>query len=354
MVKLALLALAWQLALPGWHYEFPRDHGSHPDFKTEWWYFTGNLKAKDGHEFGYQLTFFRQGVIPAGEKVSATSRFVARQFSFAHFAISDLSLGKFFFDQSMSRGTFGEAGFGDGNRLAWIEDSSLELRPDGAFHLAGRDGGKALDLVLRSSKPPAIHGRDGVSQKADGAGRASHYYSFTRLETTGSLSIDGRTYDVTGSSWFDHEWASNQLAADQVGWDWFSLQFDDGSELMLFQLRKQEGGRDHWSGGSFIAADGAVTRIANDDFSLTPSAPWKSPASGGEYPERWALSIPSLQLEASVVSRLKDQELRLSPIAYWEGSISVSGTRKGSPIRGLGYLEMTGYAGRVVGLQAGE
>ena len=354
MLKLACLALAWQLAMPGWPYEFPRDHGNHAGFKTEWWYFTGNLRAEDGREFGYQLTFFRQGIAPPAEPAVARSRFVARDLKFAHFTISDLSRGKFHFGQTLSRGAFGEAGFDDGRRLAWIDGLSLELRDDGAFHLVGRDTEKSVDLILKSTKPPAIHGVDGLSRKADGEGRASHYYSFTRLETAGRISIGGDAFPVEGRSWFDHEWASNQLAAHQVGWDWFSLQFDDGSELMLFQLRTKDGGRDRWSGGSFIAADGGVTRIANEDFALEPSARWKSVKSGAEYPMRWRVRVPKLGLDVAVATRMDDQELRLNPIVYWEGAVRAEGARSAQKISGRGYLEMTGYAGRVVGLQAGD
>ncbi|MDD5199741.1 MAG: lipocalin-like domain-containing protein [Terrimicrobiaceae bacterium] len=344
----------WQLALPGWHYEFPRDHRNHPGFKTEWWYFTGNLQAKDGRAFGYQLTFFRQGVIPPAERLSGGSRFITADLKFAHFALSDLSRGKFLFNQLLSRGAFGEAGFDDGRRIAWIDACSLELRPGGAFHLVGRDAGKSFDLTLRSAKPPAIHGENGVSQKADGAGRASHYYSLTRLETSGTVTTGGETLSVSGLSWFDHEWASNQLAPHQVGWDWFSLQFADGTELMLFQLRTKNGDRDHWSGGSWIGAGGAVTRIANADFTLDPIATWKSASTGAAYPTGWRLRVPRLALDVEVAARMNDQELRLKPIAYWEGAVSASGTRDGKPATAAGYLEMTGYAGAVVGLQAGE
>jgi len=344
----------WRLALPGWHYEFPRDHRDHPGFKTEWWYFTGNLRAVDGREFGYQLTFFRQGVIPPAERKSGVSRFITTDLKFAHFAISDISRDRFFFGQRLSRGAFGEAGFGDGSRLAWIEGCSLELRPDGAFHLVGHDGEKAIDLTLRGAKPPAIHGENGVSRKADGAGRASHYYSLTRLESGGSLTLGGETFAVNGSSWFDHEWASNQLGADQVGWDWFSLQFADGTELMLFQIRTKAGGRDRWSGGSWIAADGAVTRIENSDFMLEPAATWRSPATGARYPTRWRVRVPKLGLDVAVSARMDDQELRLKPVAYWEGAVAATGTRAGQAVSGRGYLEMTGYAGAVVGLQSAE
>ncbi len=348
------LALAWLLALPGWRYEFPRDHGNHPDFKTEWWYFTGNLRAADGRDLGYQLTFFRQGVVPPEERRAGGSRFLTTDLKLAHFAVSDLSRGKFYFGQQLSRGAFGEAGFDDGERLAWIAGSSLERGTDGSFHLVGRDAEKSLDLTLVPSKPPAIHGENGVSQKADGAGRASHYYSLPRLATRGTVTIGGETRAVDGTSWFDHEWASNQLAVGQVGWDWFSLQFDDGTEMMLFQLRTKDGGRDRWSGGSWIAADGAVTRIANEDFALEPGAVWKSGATGAAYPEKWRVRVPKLGLDVEVAARMSDQELRLDPVAYWEGAVSARGTRAGRPVAGAGYLEMTGYAGAVVGLQSGN
>jgi predicted secreted hydrolase len=343
----------WKLASPGWHYEFPRDHGNHADFKTEWWYFTGNLRGTGGREFGYQLTFFRQGMIPPGERRAQSSRFITNDLKFAHFAISDLSRSRFFYEQILSRGAFGEAGFGE-PRLAWIGDCSVELLPNGDFHLVGRDAEKSLDLTLHPSKPPVIHGSDGVSQKADGAGRASHYYSLTRLETRGSVGIGKEKIEVAGLSWFDHEWATNQLGKQQVGWDWFSLQFEDGAELMLFQIRTEGGGRDRWSGGSWIDLDGKITRIGNDDFTLEPSSPWKSKVTGASYPLRWRIRIPKLDFEATVDARQPDQELKLSPVAYWEGAVRASGKRAGRDVRGSGYLEMTGYSGAVVGLHAPE
>jgi predicted secreted hydrolase len=350
LLPLSAQANEWRSALPGWLYEFPRDHGSHPGFKTEWWYFTGNLATKDGREFGYQLTFFRQGVSP--DLQNATSRFVTRDLKFAHFAITDLGSGKFLFGQALSRGAFGEAGFSDGPRLAWIDGHSLELRSDGSFHLVGRDAEKSLDLTLRPSRSPVIHGESGLSRKGDGEGRASQYYSHTRLETTGAVSIGGESWEVAGSSWFDHEWATNQLGADQAGWDWFSLQFEDGSELMLFQLRKKTGGRDRWSGGTWVAPNGSQTRISNDDFTLEPSGFWKSPGTAASYPLQWRIRVPKLDLDIDVVARMPDQELRLKPVVYWEGVVKATG--RDDKRRGVGYLEMTGYAGRVVGLSESE
>jgi len=342
----------WQLALLGWSYKFPNDHGAHPDFKTEWWYFTGNLKSDDGKEFGYQLTFFRQGVRPPSDRSPTTSRFVVNHVQFVHFAISDLSDGQFYFHQDLTRGAFGESGFNRNDRLTWVENNKLELLPDGGFRIVGQGPSKSIDLILKPAKPLVLHGNDGISQKAAGPGRASHYYSFTRLTTTGELRIGDDTFPVRGLSWYDHEWATNQLTTDQKGWDWFSLQFDDGSELMLFQIRTNDGGRDPFSGGTFIHADGSTTPIKDPDFALKPLRTWKSDASGANYPVTWELTIDSLDLKLDISARVDNQELVLSPISYWEGSIRAVGTRSGRRVSALGYLEMTGYAGPIVGIQA--
>ncbi len=337
----------WRVALPGWEYRFPRDHGNHSDFKTEWWYFTGNLTASDGREFGYQLTFFRQGVL--ADDLITLSRFVTKDIKFAHFALSDLSKPQFLFRQKISRGAFGEAGFDQGQRLAWIDDWSCDW--DGAFHIKARNGETKLELDLKPLKEPVIQGQKGVSQKSTGAGEASHYYSMTRLQTTGRLTIDGQELQVEGLSWFDHEWATNQLAADQVGWDWFSLQFDDNTELMLFQLRKRDGSRDEHSSGIFVAADGSTAFISNVDFSIEPGKTWTSEVSKGVYPIEWKITIPKLDLAFNVKAAAENQELTLSPISYWEGAVRAEGTRQGKAVKAKGYLEMTGYGSEVVGMQ---
>lgn len=341
-------AAEWRIAEPGWRYEFPRDHGNHPDFKTEWWYFTGNLRAQDGREFGFQLTFFRQG-IDRSEDIIPMSRFVTRDVKFAHFTVSDLAARKFHFFQKTSRGAYGEAGFDNRNRLAWIENWECDSTPEG-FTLKASQGGVEVDLALRSPKKAVIHGADGVSRKGAEPGQASHYYSFTRLETSGSVKLDGVEIPVTGTSWFDHEWATNQLGKNQVGWDWFSLQFEDGSELMLFQLRTKDGGRDEHSAGTLVDASGRQTPLGSGDFSLEPMQAWKSPT-GAAYPVAWRLKVPSLALDVEVHAAMEDQELRLQPIVYWEGAVRASGTREGKPVAAKGYLEMTGYAGPVRGMQ---
>jgi predicted secreted hydrolase len=341
----------WRVALPGWRYEFPRDHRAHRECKTEWWYFTGNLRDAGGRRFGYQLTFFRQGVRALSARAATTSRFVVDDVKFAHFAITDVAAEKFRHWQKLSRGAFGEAGF-DTERLAWIEDWGLTLAPNGGFVLRAAEGDARIEITLDPRKPWAIHGEDGVSQKADGAGRASHYYSGTRMATRGALTLDGRRTEVTGESWFDHEWATNQLTAEQVGWDWFSLQLDDGAELMLYQMRTRAGGADPNSSGTFIAPDGTTQRLRRDDYQLTATSHWTSRTTGGRYPIAWRLAVPSLGLAAEIRTPVREQELVLEPIAYWEGVVDLEGTRGGAKLRGHGYMELTGYAGALVGLSS--
>ena len=360
-ISIALLALSavppaaeepdWALALPGWKYEFPRDHFAHPDFKTEWWYFTGNLTAEDGRELGFQLTFFRQGT-RRGE--NTVTRFAVDDIKLAHFAVTDIGEGKFRYAQKVSRGAFGEAGFSDGDRISWIDDWSLQLTGPRKFRLEAKDPEFALALDLTSAKEPVFHGENGVSQKSAGEGRASHYYSFTRLAAEGTLTLGGRLIPVKGWSWFDQEWATNQLTENQTGWDWLSLQFEDGTELMLFQIRLKDGGRDPFSHGTWIDAEGNATAVKNKDFELVPGRIWTSDETGGDYPVEWKLRIPKLELELDVSAAMDAQELVLRPISYWEGSVRARGIRGSQEVLGRGYLEMTGYAGGLVGLPGPE
>lgn len=341
----------WRVAEPGWRYEFPRDHGNHRDFKTEWWYFTGNLHAPDGREFGYQLTFFRQGITQADDRIPL-SRFVTGDIKFAHFTVSDLAGKKFHFFQKISRGAYGDAGFAKEGRLAWIDD--WQCAAGETFSLRAAEGNVAIDLNLRPAKPPVIHGTDGFSRKGAATGQASHYYSLTRLATSGTLRLGNEEISVSGESWFDHEWATNQLGENQVGWDWFSLQFRDGSELMVFQLRTRDGGVDPHSAGTFVGADGRVTALSAADFSLEPLGQWRSPATDASYPVTWRLDVKSLGMTVEVKAASENQELLLQPITYWEGAVRAAGTRQGQTVEAKGYLEMTGYAGPVRGMQAGR
>ena len=345
LLGLCVTAAEWKTAEPGWKYEFPRDHRPHRDFKTEWWYFTGNLFDAEGNRFGYELTFFRQGITPVAERDPNASRFLVDDLKFAHFAITDVAKKQFHFEQKTSRGAFGEAGFDDANRLAWIEDWTLTASGENNFDLTASSEAATIDLHLRAVKPPIIHGENGVSVKATGGSSASHYYSIPRLETTGEIILNGRARPVRGESWFDREWSSSQLGKDQVGWDWLCLQLEDGAELMLYRMRLENGQAEPSSSGTWIAPDGTTTHLRASDFQMIPTASWKSKTSGAEYPIGWRIILPGQRAEFTVRTALDDQELKLGPITYWEGAIDATGTRDGKAIKGRGYLELTGYAG---------
>lgn len=361
MILLLLLPLCasgqspWRLALPGWRYEFPRDHRPHPEFKTEWWYFTGNLRDGAGRELGYQLTFFRQGIRPPSARGGTSSRLLMNELPFAHFAVSEPAAKRFEFQQKLSRGAFGKAGFGVGERIAWIDDWQLTMDAAEVFRLRAAGGEAALDLEVRNAKPAwAVHGAGGISQKSAGVGRASHYYSGTRLATRGTLTLGGERREVAGESWFDHEWATNQLTPEQAGWDWFSLQLDDGTELMLYQMRLRDGGIDPHSSGTWIDAGGNTRHLTRDDYRLAPIRFWTSKETKARYPIAWQLEAPRLGLSLTIDTPLPGQELALKSIAYWEGMIRAAGTRDGRAVRGHGYMELTGYAGALAGLSSPE
>ena len=351
LLATAATAAEWRSAEPGWQYEFPRDHHAHDDFKTEWWYFTGNLSDAAGHRFGYQLTFFRQGIRPSGERDPAVSRFVVGDLKFAHFTVTDVSGNRFRFEQKTNRGAFGEAGFDDGERLAWIDSWTLRMTADGAFHLVAEGKDAAIDLRLAPRKPPAIHGEGGLSQKAFGEGHASHYYSLTRLETAGDLRLGVKHSAVHGDSWFDHEWATNQLAPEQVGWNWLSVHFDNGTELMLYQMRLANGEPDPTSSGTWIAEDGSTTHLPGSAFRMIPAHWWTSPKSGAKYPIGWQIELPERHLRFEVRPMVDAQELTLLPLTYWEGAVEINGSENEKPVTGRGYLELTGYGSPLRELQ---
>lgn len=340
---LALLGLLhastspYRVALPGYHYEFPRDHFSHPDYQTEWWYYTGNLHTAEGRHFGFELTFFRVGVDRDPKPAAVWD---VRDIWMAHLALSDLDGNRFFYSERLNRSGAGIAGASFDERRVW--NGNWRTQWSGDFKsqvLTAFDEKFSFDLSLRTEKPPVIHGKDGVSQKSAGAGHASHYISFTRLITDGTIVLEGKKFAVTGLSWMDHEFSTDQLAPDQTGWDWFCMQFDDGSELMLFHLRRKDGSPDPFSAGTFIDKQGRATALTHTDFTTTPGKEWASPETKVHYPVAWKVRVPSLGIDVSITTRLPQQELAsripASP-SYWEGAIEISGTRKG-----IGYLEMT-------------
>lgn len=336
-------APAWLPASPTRLLRFPADHASHPAYKTEWWYYTGHLTGESGHRYGYELTFFRQGV---DRSPTATSAWHADQVYLAHFAITDIDWQRFQYRERINRPGLGIAGAETARYRTWNDDwIAQEL---GSTHqLSARDGDMALDLLLDSTRPPVAHGDHGYSRKGSCASCASHYYSLTRLGSRGWLTLGGKAERVTGLSWMDHEFGSGQLEADQRGWDWFSLQVSDGSDLMLYRLRRQDGTVVPESSGTFVAPDGRIAALRRDQTQLKTTATWRSPASRAVYPMAWTLAVPSQGLQLDVTPSLQNQELqtrRSTGVTYWEGAVTARGTHHGKAVTGQGYVEMTGYA----------
>jgi predicted secreted hydrolase len=333
----------YRAALPGYRFEFPRDHFNHPDFQTEWWYYTGNLKSPDGHRFGFELTFFRQAVTRDPAKNSAWD---VRDLYVAHLALTDLENQRFFHAERTNRSGPGIAGVNQKDALIWNGNWQVQWRGD-EQGLQAVDDRFELHLTLRTEKRPVIHGENGVSQKASGPGRASHYISLTRLGAQGSIQLNGKDFTVVGLAWMDHEFFTHQLEPDQAGWDWLSLQLADNTELMLFRIRRKDGSIDPYSAGTFVDSLGRSTHLRQTDFVVEPEGKtWASPETHAVYPIAWKIEIPRLGLTLQVSTPLASQELagntRLSP-SYWEGAISLIGRRETQPLQGVGYLEMTGY-----------
>lgn len=338
-------------ATAGYQYTFPRDHGSHPAFQTEWWYYTGHLQSKNGRTFGFELTFFRRAV-PPGDIKTLPSKWSIRHIYLAHFAVTDITGRRFHFSEKISREGLGKAGADESRLRVWIDDWHAEAAtdPTGAHTLVAHDKTHALALTLEPAKPLVTHGAAGISRKGKDVGQASHYYSFTRLATTGRLTINGEQFDVTGTSWMDHEFSSGDLGADQVGWDWFSIQLEDNTELMLYRMRLKDGSSDLASSGTAVSMDGRARHLEVTDFQIESTGTWTSPESKATYPSRWKLTFPSLALVVEIMPLLADQELRTSrssQVTYWEGAVAVTGTKQGKPVKGHGYVELTGYAERL-------
>ena len=327
---------------------FPKDFGPHPDYQTEWWYYTGNLEGEKGERFGYQLTIFRRAVLPDIDRAERESAWATEQIYMGHFALSDLSTGEHYAFERFVRGAAGLAGAQAEPYQVWLENWGIEQISESQYRLTAKQDEIALDLLLEDLKGPILHGDRGYSQKGPEKGNASHYYSQTRLESSGTLQTPNGSYQVSGLSWKDHEFSTSALSAGQVGWDWFSIQLVDGSELMVFQIRRSDGSIDPFSSGTWISPNGEVILLERKDFEIQVEDSWRSPNSGAEYPSKWILNIPLLDLNLAVSPLLADQELNVS-YNYWEGAVDVDGTAKGASISGSGYVEMTGYASSIEG-----
>jgi predicted secreted hydrolase len=340
-------AVSWKRASPDRLLTLPADHSSHPDYKLEWWYYTGHLQTVEGRRFGYQLTFFRIGIAPV---VSNRSTWAVRDVFLAHAALTDISRRRFRYAERLNRAGPGWAGAAENRYRVWNEDWQASLDA-GEHHLQAtvRSVGDTfrLDLRLADDRPPVLHGLRGYSPKGTSPGNASHYYSLPRMPTRGTITIDGQSLAVTGTSWMDHEFGTSMLEAQQLGWDWFGLHLDDGRSLMLYRFRRADGRDDSHNQATLVEADGRSRTLSLAGAAIRPERFWHSVASGARYPVAWRLELPREQMTLSVTASVDDQELRATEAAgltYWEGAANVAGTAAGRPMTGRGYVEMTGYA----------
>jgi predicted secreted hydrolase len=321
-------------------FRFPEDHGPHFDFRNEWWYFTGNLEERASkNRYGFQLVFFRNALAPG--RAEGDSPWRTHQSWMAHFALTDAESGQFHPFERFSRGTMELAGAKSKPFSVWLDDWSVSETNKG-WRLQASEEEVSINLELVPQGPPILQGDRGLSHKSGEPGNASYYYSIPRLAAEGDIELDGRQHPVNGLVWLDREWSTSALGEDQAGWDWFSLQLSDGTDLMFYRLRKKDGSADPYSAGSLLRRDGTQIALAADDVQLEELDHWQSPK-GGRYPISWRLRIPGQAIELEVRPVLESQELDLY-VRYWEGAVDVSGSRAGQPLKGRGYLEMTGYA----------
>jgi len=329
-------------------FNFPQDLGAHPDYFLEWWYYTGNLQGDNGEEFGYQFTLFRRGLTP-GEMTGRTSEWASNQVYFAHFTVTDVAGQTFEFHERFSRGSPELSGVQAKPYHVWLDDWDVQaVGTDmlGTTNLAqiprqtrlqAKEGQIALDLMLEPTKPAALQGNNGLSQKSFEPGNASYYYSLTNNKTSGTMTTPRGTFQVTGNSWKDHEWSTSKLAAGGLGWDWFALKLDNQTEVMFYYIRLEGGKIEPASEGTLIDPAGRVRIIPQTAVKVTPLNYWNSPESGARYPIEWQFAIPSEGLDLKVTALLPNQELRVST-TYWEGAVKISGSHNGH-----GYVELTGY-----------
>ncbi len=321
---------------------FPEDHGAHNRYRTEWWYFTGNLLDTTGHHFGYQLTFFRLAL--TAEPSVSKSNWRSNQMYMAHFTVTDVQHNRFYTAERFSRAGNGLAGAERDKFHVWLYNWSATVQDasDASIHIAAQAGDFAVALHLQALKPLVKQGQRGYFRKGSEPDNASYYYSYTRMVTDGTIILHGNKFAVHGLSWMDREWGTSSMSPQQTGWDWFALQLNDNSELMYYRLRRNDGLSDKHSGGTLFLADGGRRELQYRDVMIEELDKWTSLVSGITYPILWHLSIPASKLELDIVPLIKNQELNVS-YRYWEGAVRVKGTKDGQPIDGQGYVELTGY-----------
>ncbi len=327
------------------NFVFPADHGSHPAYRTEWWYFTGNVATNSGRHFGFELTFFRYALAPPIDRREGASAWRTEQVWMAHFALTDTANGRFVARERLTREALELAGAESVPLRVWVKDWSaigVDDSANPALRLDAQDEGTALTLTLTPTVPPVPQGDNGLDVKGAGAGNASYYYSVPRLAAQGTVTIGGESFPVEGLAWLDREWSTSSLDPGTVGWDWFALHLSDGSSLMFYRLRSVDGEATGFSGGTLVGADGARTRLAANDVTLAPLDHWTSRATGARYPVAWRLVAAEAGLSLDIEPYLENQELDLS-VRYWEGAVRARGHGPGGPITAQGYLELAGY-----------
>lgn len=326
---------------------FPADLGAHEEYRTEWWYYTGNLESTQDRHFGFQLTIFRVGLVSPTVSLPTDSRWYDHSVYFAHFAVSDVSSGRFYAFDRYARPGPGLAGAESAPFHVWIEDWQVTEQTPGAYHLQASQAAVAIDLTLTDEMGIVLQGDNGYSRKGQSITNASYYYSQPRLQADGWVEVDGSQYTVSGLAWHDHEFSSSVLDENQVGWDWFSLQFEDGAALMLFQLRERGGGPSASSSGTFVAGDGTSQTVQQGDFEITVLQEWRSPDTKATYPGMWKIELNEPNCILEIRPWMADQEMNLSTVTYWEGAVRFEGSCKGIPVSGNGYVELTGYTGNL-------
>jgi len=333
------------------HLIFPKDHGAHPGYRTEWWYYTGNLQSDAGAPYGFQLTIFRRQISPPDAQKQwpkPHSAWRTQQVYIGHAAISDISKKRFLTSELIARESLGIAGESHkaNETTIFIKNWSAKIAA-GSHMLKAATDDFSYKLTLQAVKPPVLHGNAGYSLKGSTPERASCYYSITRLIAEGTLTLDDKTIPVKGLSWMDHEFSTAALEPGIIGWDWFSLQLSDQSEIMLFQLRNEYGGLHASSSGTFVDPSGRSSHLSREDFSIEVLDRWKSPKSGAIYPVRWRVTVFPPALQLNVVANMSNQEMqtpRSTGVTYWEGSVGAKGSIAEHAVQGQGYVELTGYA----------
>ena len=323
-------------------FSFPNDHGAHPNYRSEWWYFTGNVYDENHRNYAFDITIFRFGLEPSMSDAADSLR--ASQIFLGHFAISDVQAERYLNAEKYSRELPGVTGISAAPVRIQLENWHMQQidSETETWELYAATEEFGLNLELTALRPVALQGERGLSRKSSTEGNASYYYSIPKLKVNGELWFDEQQVSVSGNAWFDREWSTSALEQGQVGWDWFGLHLDDETELMYYQIRHANGKRNEQSHGKLFLDEGKTEINLGNDVTLQPLAYWRSPKTKARYPVAWRLTAKEHDLDLTISAKFNAQEWQSSFI-YWEGSVSVIGRFRSKPVDGEGFLEMTGY-----------